>query len=171
MNGAQQAYISTWSSKFRARHRTFSTQIITFCLYQTTRCRLYYIFNSRSFIRSFTTVNMVRISILATLACKSAPPFHFAMLTFLVALTAFAVTPNAAGSKNVGQANGQQFITGGCTADADCSSACCAGNPTVGVCSAAAAANQAGKTGCGFVDPNAAATIAAAKAQVKKQGF
>ena len=114
---------------------------------------------------------MVRISIFATLACKSDPPLHCTILTFPVALTALAVTPNNAGAKNVGQANGQQFITGGCTSDADCSSACCAGNPDVGVCSAAAAANQAGKTGCGFVDPNAAATIAAAKAQVKKQGF
>jgi hypothetical protein len=116
---------------------------------------------------------MVRISILATLACKSnKSPTHCAILTSSVALTALAtVTPNNAGAKNVGAANGQQFITGGCTSDADCSSACCAGNPTVGVCSAAAASNQNGKTGCGFVDPNAAATIAAAKEQVKKQGF
>jgi hypothetical protein len=30
---------------------------------------------------------------------------------------------------------------------------------------------QTGKTGCGFVDPNPAATILAAQAQVKKQGF
>lgn len=36
-----------------------------------------------------------------------------------VAFTAFAqVTPNNAGAKNVGQGNGQQFITGGCTSDA-----------------------------------------------------
>ncbi|RDW88071.1 hypothetical protein BP6252_00103 [Coleophoma cylindrospora] len=96
-------------------------------------------------------------------------------ITFAVAFAFFtaiiAVTPNNAGAKNVGQANGQQFITGGCTTNADCSSACCAGNPTLGVCSASVAANQAGKTGCGFVDPNATATIAAAKAQVAKQGF
>lgn len=73
----------------------------------------------------------------------------------------------------VGQANGEQFITGGCTSDADCSSACCAdiGTTNVGICSAEAASEQNGKTGCGFVDPNAAATIAAAKAQVAKQGF
>lgn len=58
----------------------------------------------------------------------------------------------------MGAANGQQFTTGGCTSDADCQSACCAGNPTLGVCSAEAAALQAGKTGCGFVDPNATAT-------------
>jgi len=68
------------------------------------------------------------------------------------------VTPNVAGAKNVGQASGAQFITGGCVSNADCSSACCAGNPTVGVCSAEAAALQAGKTGCGFVDQNKAAT-------------
>lgn len=41
----------------------------------------------------------------------------------------------------------------------------------MGVCSAEAAAFQNGKAGCGFVDPNAAATVAAAKAQVAKQGF
>jgi hypothetical protein len=147
-------------------------QIIIFCHYQTAWRRLCTIlFNLHSFICSFTPVNMVRISILATLACKSDLPLHCAVLTSPVTLTTFAVTPNNAGAKNVGQANGQQFITGGCTSDADCSSACCAGNPTVGVCSAVAASKQAGKTGCGFVDPNAAATIAAAKAQAKKQGF
>jgi len=69
-----------------------------------------------------------------------------------------AVTPNPAGSKNVGLGTGAQFITGGCVSNADCSSACCAGNPTVGVCSAEAASLQAGKTGCGFVDANKAAT-------------
>ncbi|KAF2117382.1 biotrophy-associated secreted protein 2 [Lophiotrema nucula] len=90
---------------------------------------------------------------------------------FALASIAAAVTPNNAGAKSVGAADGSQFITGGCTSDADCSSACCAGNPDVGVCSAEAASLQAGKTGCGFVDPNADATIAAAKAQVAKQGF
>ncbi|KAI1322539.1 hypothetical protein F5Y16DRAFT_39251 [Xylariaceae sp. FL0255] len=105
---------------------------------------------------------MVRISILAT-------------LTF--ALSVLALTPNNAGAKDVGNAQGQQFTTGGCISDADCESACCAGGATsaaggnVGICSAAAASTQNGKTGCGFVDPNAAATIAAAKAQVAKQGF
>ena len=55
----------------------------------------------------------------------------------------------------------------------DCQSACCAqiGVGGVGICSAAAASTQNGKLGCGFVDPNAAATEAAAKAQVAKQGF
>lgn len=82
-----------------------------------------------------------------------------------------ALAPNVAGAKNVGAGKGAQFITGGCTANADCSTACCANLSGVGICSAVAASNQAGKTGCGFVDPKAAATIAAAKAQVAKQGF
>lgn len=84
-----------------------------------------------------------------------------------------ALAPNNAGAKNVGTGTGAQFITGGCVSDADCSSACCAdiGTTNVGICSAEAAALQNGKTGCGFVDPNSAKTIAAAKAQVAKQGF
>lgn len=83
------------------------------------------------------------------------------------------VTPNNAGAKNVGAGNGAQFITGGCTSNADCSSACCAkvASSGKGVCSAEAASLQNGKTGCGFSDPNAAQTVAAAKAQVAKQGF
>ncbi len=90
-------------------------------------------------------------------------------------MTALAlVTPNNAGAKNVGNGKGAQFITGGCVADADCAqaNACCANNGQAqGVCSAVAAALQNGKLGCGFVDPNSAATISAAKAQVAKQGF
>ncbi|CAK7231886.1 Biotrophy-associated secreted protein 2 [Sporothrix curviconia] len=90
----------------------------------------------------------------------------------LAASVLATVTPNNAGAKNVGAGNGAQFITGGCVNDADCSSACCANNGQgAGVCSAEAAALQNGKEGCGFADPNAAATIAAAKAQVAKQGF
>ncbi|KAA8613757.1 hypothetical protein PtrSN002B_009902 [Pyrenophora tritici-repentis] len=83
------------------------------------------------------------------------------------------VTPNNAGAKNVGAGNGAQFITGGCVSDADCSSACCAQveSSGAGVCSGVAAALQNGKTGCGFSDPNADAVIAAAQAQVEKQGF
>ncbi|KAI5855084.1 hypothetical protein GGS23DRAFT_590123 [Durotheca rogersii] len=95
-----------------------------------------------------------------------------ALLAF--AATALAqLTPNNAGARNVGQGNGQQFITGGCVSDADCSSACCAQVQSngLGVCSAEAASLQNGKLGCGFVDPNATQTIAAAKAQVAKQGF
>ncbi|KAL7626492.1 hypothetical protein AAE478_003264 [Parahypoxylon ruwenzoriense] len=95
-----------------------------------------------------------------------------AFLTF--AITALAqVTPNNAGAKNVGEGNAQQFITGGCVSDADCSSACCAEVETtgLGVCSAEAASLQNGKLGCGFVDPNAQQTIADAQAQVEEQGF
>lgn len=84
-----------------------------------------------------------------------------------------ALAPNDAGASNVGSGDGSQFITGGCVNDADCSTACCAeiGATAVGICSAEAASLQNGKTGCGFVDPAAAATIAAAEAQVEKQGF
>jgi hypothetical protein len=83
------------------------------------------------------------------------------------------VTPNNAGARNVGQGNGAQFITGGCVNNADCASACCAEVISTGdgVCSAEAASLQNGKGGCDFVDPNAAATIAAAEAQVARQGF
>jgi len=61
--------------------------------------------------------------------------------------------------------------------DADCQQGCCAGGATsntgraAGICSGIGAEFQNGKTGCGFKDPNAAANIADAKAQVKKQGF
>ncbi|KAL2106508.1 hypothetical protein VUR80DRAFT_6640 [Thermomyces stellatus] len=95
----------------------------------------------------------------------------------LLALSATAlaqVTPNDAGAANVGNGQGQQFITGGCVSDADCDQtiACCADNGQgVGVCSGIAAAEQNGKLGCGFVDPNADATIEAAQAQVAEQGF
>ncbi|CAI0644561.1 hypothetical protein CGCF415_v001982 [Colletotrichum fructicola] len=100
---------------------------------------------------------MVRITLFTTLA---------------LAMTAFAqIKPNNAGASKVGKGDGSQFITGGCVSDADCSSACCANASGVGVCSAEAAQFQNGKNGCGFDDPNAAATIAAAQAQAKKQGF
>lgn len=89
----------------------------------------------------------------------------------LVALAVSAITPNNAGAKNVGAGNGQQFITGGCVNNSDCASTCCADAGGIGVCSAEAAQFQNGKNGCGFVDPNAAQTIAAAKAQVERQGF
>lgn len=84
-----------------------------------------------------------------------------------------ALTPNNAGASNVGSGDGSQFITGGCVANADCASACCAEieNTAQGICSAEPASLQNGKQGCGFVDPAADATIAAAQEQVKKQGF
>ncbi|TDZ22386.1 hypothetical protein Cob_v004683 [Colletotrichum orbiculare MAFF 240422] len=99
---------------------------------------------------------MVRMTLFATLA---------------LAASALAITPNNAGARNVGKGDGSQFITGGCVSNADCSSKCCADASGVGVCSAEAARFQNGKNGCNFADPNAAATIAAAKAQVAKQGF
>jgi hypothetical protein len=91
----------------------------------------------------------------------------------LVSTLTLALVPNDAGAKNVGTGTGAQFITGGCVSNADCSSACCskiAANG-LGICSAEAASLQNGKTGCGFSDPNKAAVIKAAEAQVKKQGF
>ncbi|EPE10533.1 biotrophy-associated secreted protein 2 [Ophiostoma piceae UAMH 11346] len=101
---------------------------------------------------------MVRITLAAALA---------------FAVTAMALTPNVAGANDVGNGQAQQFTTGGCVADADCRSACCAeiSGSGLGICSAVGAQRQNGKLGCGFDDPNAAATIAAAKAQVAKQGF
>jgi hypothetical protein len=89
----------------------------------------------------------------------------------VASLVAAQITPNVAGAKSVGAGDGSQFITGGCVSDADCSSACCADASGVGVCSAEAAQFQNGKNGCGFDDPNAAATIEAAQAQVAEQGF
>ena len=101
-----------------------------------------------------------------------------------------ALTPNVAGANDVGNGNAEQFTTGGCVADADCRSACCAeiSSSGLGICSAVGAQKQNGKLGCGFDDPNAdvsvfgsrvyflhmlteQATIAAAQAQVAKQGF
>ncbi|KUJ17340.1 uncharacterized protein LY89DRAFT_584825, partial [Mollisia scopiformis] len=91
----------------------------------------------------------------------------------VVAVSVMALAPNNAGAKDVGNGQGQQFTTGGCVADADCRSTCCAeiSGSGLGICSAVGAATQNGKEGCGFADPNAAATIAAAQAQVAKQGF
>ncbi|EAT80163.1 hypothetical protein HBI56_056980 [Parastagonospora nodorum] len=99
--------------------------------------------------------------------------FTIATLIALAATSMAQVTPNNAGAANVGAGDGSQFITGGCVADADCSSACCAQveSSGAGVCSAEAASLQNGKTGCGFTDPNADQVIAAAQAQVEQQGF
>ncbi|GAB1316902.1 Biotrophy-associated secreted protein 2 [Madurella fahalii] len=93
-----------------------------------------------------------------------------ALLTFAIAAMA-QITPNNAGARNVGNGQGAQFITGGCVNNVDCASGCCADASGIGVCSAEAAQFQNGKNGCGFVDPNAAATIAAAQEQVERQGF
>lgn len=59
-----------------------------------------------------------------------------------------------AGAANVGNGAGAQFITGGCTSDADCASGCCAlvntGVESFGICSGPAVSTQNGKQGCGF---------------------
>jgi len=56
--------------------------------------------------------------------------------------------PNAPGAANVGKANGSQFITGQCTSDKDCASACCA---TGGKCAAPGALIGDATRQCGFV--------------------
>jgi len=63
-----------------------------------------------------------------------------------------------AGTGNVGNGAGKQFIGGQCLSAADCGSGCCAG-PS-GICSGVGAQTQAGKTGCGFVSGSAPAAPA-----------
>ncbi|KAI1640642.1 hypothetical protein F4809DRAFT_637446 [Biscogniauxia mediterranea] len=58
------------------------------------------------------------------------------------------IDPDAAGSQNVGKADGSQFITGQCLSDADCASACC--SVANGQCASPAVAT------CGFVAAAAA---------------
>ncbi|KAJ7652886.1 hypothetical protein B0H17DRAFT_854204, partial [Mycena rosella] len=69
-----------------------------------------------------------------------------------------------AGTGNVGNGAGKQFIGGQCLSAADCGSGCCAG-PS-GICSGVGAQTQAGKTGCGFgggaTSPASTAPVAAA---------
>jgi hypothetical protein len=103
-------------------------------------------------------------------------PASFIMKSFsIVSLLAFATYVAAqanggppfdpAGTGNVGNGAGKQFIGGQCLSAADCGSGCCAG-PS-GICSGPGAQTQAGKTGCGFVSgsaPAAAAPAAAAPA-------
>ena len=79
-----------------------------------------------------------------------------ALASFVAAVPPFDVN----GAKNVGNGKGAQFVTGQCLSDADCASGCCA-NPT-GICSGEGAANQQGKTGCGFVSGGAASPAPAA---------
>jgi hypothetical protein len=102
---------------------------------------------------------------------------HILIYFSVVAFGAIALTPNNAGAKNVGNGKALQFTTGGCTANADCAEGCCAGGAVdasgnaVGICSGIGAEHQNGKTGCGFVDPNAAQSIANAQKISKAQGF
>jgi hypothetical protein len=53
-----------------------------------------------------------------------------------------------AGTKNVGNGHGVQFIGGQCLSAKDCASGCCA--LPCGICSGPGAQFQAGKQGCGF---------------------
>ncbi|KAK3393898.1 hypothetical protein B0H63DRAFT_517063 [Podospora didyma] len=74
---------------------------------------------------------------------------------FQITVKPSTLTPDPAGANNVGKANGSQFITGGCTSDADCASGCCAlvndgVRPAFGSCSGPGANTQNGKQGCGF---------------------
>ncbi|UKZ77052.1 hypothetical protein TrVFT333_004769 [Trichoderma virens FT-333] len=55
-----------------------------------------------------------------------------------------------AGAKNLGNGQGQQFITGACLSNADCASGCCAALNGGAVCSGVGAQFQNGKQGCGF---------------------
>ncbi|KAK1981696.1 hypothetical protein LZ30DRAFT_781860 [Colletotrichum cereale] len=64
------------------------------------------------------------------------------------AANASSTDTGASKSPNVGAGNGQQFITGQCSSDADCASGCCAGPK--GACAARAVAEENGKSGCGF---------------------
>src|SRR4051812_49278377 len=94
---------------------------------------------------------MVRITLTTVLACKSLlysyEPNHDPQAqttstnhipSQTVAVSTLALPPNNAGARDVGNGKGQQFTTGGCVADADCRSACCAEIDTsgVGICSA-----------------------------------
>lgn len=72
-----------------------------------------------------------------------------ALLFTTTTTSVLAVPPfDPAGTKNVGNAAGGQFIGGQCLSNADCGSGCCA-NPT-GICSGPDANFQNGKQGCGF---------------------
>ncbi|KAH7347552.1 hypothetical protein B0T11DRAFT_343685 [Plectosphaerella cucumerina] len=100
----------------------------------------------------------------------------FATMFAAVALAQNGTQPGQAakkieGARNVGRGDGSQFITGTCVNNADCAAGCCAGKNNNGVCSAEGAQFEGGKTGCGFSDPNAEQTIAAARAQVAQAGF
>jgi hypothetical protein len=71
-----------------------------------------------------------------------------AFATFAAAQTNGGPKFDPAGTGNVGNGAGKQFIGGQCLSAADCGSGCCAG-PS-GICSGVGAQTQAGKTGCGF---------------------
>ncbi|KAG7091691.1 hypothetical protein E1B28_010712 [Marasmius oreades] len=60
------------------------------------------------------------------------------------------LSPDPDGVRHVGNGKGEQFITGQCLSNADCASGCCATLGNIGICSGPLAADQQGKTGCGF---------------------
>ncbi|KAI0155545.1 hypothetical protein BJ166DRAFT_593759 [Pestalotiopsis sp. NC0098] len=83
-------------------------------------------------------------------------------IIYSVALYCNPVVPDPAGTKNVGNGAGAQFIGGECLSSADCASTCCAfNNNGGGVCSGIGAQFQAGKTGCGFGDGGASPAASA----------
>ncbi|OAA65472.1 hypothetical protein SPI_02259 [Niveomyces insectorum RCEF 264] len=99
-----------------------------------------------------------------------------AFLTFAAVALAVPspVTPDPAGTHNVGNGQGAQFITGACLSTADCSQAvvhsCCAfiaGGAATGICSGFDVANVNGKAGCGFGDGGSAAASAAPAASTQ----
>ncbi|KAG7094481.1 hypothetical protein E1B28_008079 [Marasmius oreades] len=68
------------------------------------------------------------------------------------------LSPDPNGAKNLGNGAGKQFITGQCASNADCQSGCCATLGSIGICSGPQAADQQGKTGCGFGGAGGAAS-------------
>ncbi|KAJ7328462.1 hypothetical protein DFH08DRAFT_751678 [Mycena albidolilacea] len=96
-------------------------------------------------MKSFSVVSLLAFATYVAAQANGGPPF------------------DPAGTGNVGNGAGKQFIGGQCLSAADCGSGCCAG-PS-GICSGVGAQTQAGKTGCGFGGggaPAAAAPPAAA---------
>ncbi|KAI1329858.1 hypothetical protein F5Y16DRAFT_364857 [Xylariaceae sp. FL0255] len=91
------------------------------------------------------------------------------VVAFAIAVTAAPspLSPDPAGTKNIGNGQGIQFIGGQCLSAADCASTCCATLGSIGICSGIGAQFQAGKTGCGFggsTDPAGAAASSFAAA-------
>ncbi|KAH8919749.1 hypothetical protein BT69DRAFT_1185205, partial [Atractiella rhizophila] len=71
------------------------------------------------------------------------------------------LSPDPAGTANIGNGQGKQFITGQCLSDKDCASGCCAVLGDIGICSGPAVSFAQGKAGCGFGGSAAAAPPAA----------
>jgi len=95
-------------------------------------------------MKSFTLVSVLAFATYVAAQANGGPPF------------------DPAGTGNVGNGAGKQFIGGQCLNAADCGSGCCAG-PS-GICSGVGVQTQAGKTGCGFGGGGAPAAAAPAAA-------